>query len=196
MRDINKRNAEMYEAMQNGETFKSIGARYGVCGTTVRDACWRHERLLQRQHDPLWNACVKHCDSDTFALRLYNTLILKGFSTIEKLREAKLTDDDMLKMRNVGRKSINVIRKIIDGLSTEESFEHDPLYQACLTHAPYKHQGVRLYNTLVKDHIYTIEDLKCIPDGKILGLRGVGPTLAMIIFRIKVSSEPRYTKEV
>lgn len=118
MNDNKQRDKEIYEARQKGETYTSIGRRYGISTERVRQICVKAEyNIKHKEHlnsDPLWHACLRVALCRDAASKVYNILRRNGFTSIEELKSTNLSDDDINNIRNVGPKIATFIRNIIE----------------------------------------------------------------------------------
>lgn len=115
-RDNSRRNQDIYEAHKNGESLRSIGERYYMTGENVRKICLRTERKLMRSTkgiDPLMDACMEKAESERLAVMTYNRIRWGGYDTIEKLKEANPSHEEVMRFRHTGVKIAEIIMKII-----------------------------------------------------------------------------------
>lgn len=102
---------DIYNAIKAGDSFASIARRNRVTTDSVRTLYYRYERELKRMESPLYVECMKHAPSKYVGARTWISLTHK-YSSIEEV--AKLTDEEIMKLRGIGKINFEVIKSIME----------------------------------------------------------------------------------
>lgn len=105
-----KRNLEVREMRKQGMKLREIGEKTGLTTDRVRQICVALDLREQRTGDPLYDALNEAAiKMDTSPARAYNCLRKAGIYTLEEA--AKYTDEQLMRIRNVGSKTLCIIRE-------------------------------------------------------------------------------------
>lgn len=104
-----------FKLRANGMIFKDIGKALGVSPARARDIVLRGEKILgkSRPKEPRTYTEVEMLELSSRSL---HCLVNSGITTIGQLRA--MSDDDLLSIPNLGRKSFYEIREVLASVAT------------------------------------------------------------------------------
>lgn len=112
-----KRNEAIYNAREKGATFTSLGAKWGISPTRVRDIYHKqmrvHESRRVRRGDYNPDTTTVGEASEELPTRVSNGLKNEGLSDVTLREAAKLTDSYLLRVPGFGLKSLQQWRDFL-----------------------------------------------------------------------------------
>ena len=116
-----KRNLEVREMRKKGMKLREIGEKTGLTTERVRQICVALDLREQPTDDPMYNALEEAATKmGKSPVRAYNCLHRVGIYTLEDA--AKYTDEQLLRIRNLGQGSLDIIREAQAVLGLPELF--------------------------------------------------------------------------
>lgn len=101
-----ERNRKIFEERNAGATYRAIGEKYGLSVEVVRQICLRCERRVRQGR----------IDEDVSLCRAHNAVLRAGITDI-----TKCSDEELLKVRNIGPEALKVLREAYGPYSGKEN---------------------------------------------------------------------------